>query len=182
LLTLLAIKKLQLKRAPISAIRKALTGRTSAFLEKVIDEEIIVFTDPQKLADYRESIGHTDDSEVLVVHDDAARSEYLENAPSPEPNEAKAYLESLLLKRAEAPEESNIAFSRQSSLKSAVPPSAIDPESWERHPLAQGIELHIEQHFAPMDAQEQRELIESIERIFRSRSKVLAAKKGDIVP
>ena len=155
LLTLLLIKKLQAKRIPISVIKTLIADKAVEELEKLLGEEVQVFTNQEDLDRYREAIGHRDDSEVRV---------FAETGP-PEPtenNEAQEYLESLLLSaKPRRSDDSDIAFSRPAAppsmpaLAARSPRSPSEPQrpnepvAWRRYQIADGLELNVRDNFEP---------------------------------
>jgi len=178
LLILLAIKKLQeTKRLPINVIKTLVADKTVEALEKLLAEEIQIFHDKSALDKYRQSIGHTDDSDVKVINDPESQRDYLENEP--ERNEAKKYLESLLSKSkssqehtsqllfsAMPPQDSEVKQVRASGLE--IQPSRLSPETWKRFIVAPGLELSIGRKFSlPFDKAEQRRLIKLLDEILK---------------
>jgi hypothetical protein len=178
------IKKLQADRLPISVIKTLIADKTTDELEKLFGEEIKVFTDPSELERYRRETGHTDDRDVMVLHDAAARDEYLQKQP--EKNEARKYLESLLLsrrlpERAELRDEillSRVAIDEDDrsepapqplpamAARAPAPPTPeIESKNWNRFEIAPGLELHVREDFRP--AGERRKLTRVIDRILR---------------
>jgi len=182
LLALLVIKKLQAQRLPISVIKSLVAGKPVEVLEKLLGEEIHVFTDQKALDQYRKATGHTNDSDVKVINDPEAQREYLENEPKR--NEAKKYLESLLPKSKSSQEHtSHLLFSamspKDSEAKQArasrleIQPSRAQPETWKRFAVAPGLELSIERKFSlPFDKAEQRRLIQLLEEILNIRKTI----------
>jgi len=177
LLALCAIKSLQAQRLPISVIKTLVAGKPVEVLEKLLGEEIHVFTDQKALDQYRKATGHTDDSDVKVINDPESQRDYLENEP--ERNEAKKYLESLLSKSKSSQEHtSQLLFSamppKDSEPKQTrvnrleIQPSRLSPETWQRFIVAPGLELNIERKFSlPFDNAEQRRLIKLLEEILK---------------
>jgi DNA-binding transcriptional MerR regulator len=187
-LTLLVIKKLQADGLPVSVIKTLITDKTTVELEKLFGEEIKVFSDPTELAEYRHETGHTDDADVMVLHDAAARDEYLQKQP--EKNEARKYLESLLLNRQQprpaappAPPprtelSDEILLSAVSlpeaedeppamAVRASAAPQSPDIESknWNRFEIAPGLELHVREDFRRPG--ERRRLVNVIDGILR---------------
>lgn len=174
LLTLLVIKKLQSDGLPISVIKTLIGGKTESELENLFMEEVHVFTDAREMENYRSSIGHTDESEVVLFS--KTRDVDEDAAPEPKRNEAKSYLESLLFRKSERPQQPDAtppfsAAAPMSSPPPPEPPTAV-PESWKRYTVAPGVEVHVEKNFKPpRDESERRGILDSIERILHIRSR-----------
>lgn len=172
LLTLLVIKKLQAKGLSISIIRTVIPGKSVAELENLLDEEITIFTDRQSLEEYRRM--NEPGEEVLEINDTSGRADFIASQkPRPSFNEARSYLETLLLKKP-INEESDIAFSMDFDEISAArrTPSAPEPiaepkpSSWQRHEIAPGLELNISANFdRPAGYKQKRHLLKKIRQI-----------------
>ena len=178
LLIVLLVSQLKEQGLPHRTIKDVirLKGKTIEELEKLWVEGVHVFTSQRDLDDYRRSIGHTDDQDVVVINDDTATRDYLENqCQAPEKNEAKEFLESLLLgsesKRSDDG-DSHFALYMRSAPRDSSPPSAPPPENWKRYKVAPGIELHVSRDFKPpKDERELQTVLGFIERILRGRSR-----------
>lgn len=155
-LTLLLIKKLQSKQIPISVIKTLIVDKSVDELEKLLGEDVRVFTSRSDLDQYREATGHTDDSEVKVFAESPP--------PLPESNDAQEYLESLLFsakpKRRE--DQADIAMSRPPQRMSMPalaarpsrpepPAKPTQPAAWHRYEIAEGLELNVREDFEPPD-------------------------------
>ncbi|MEP7213357.1 MAG: MerR family transcriptional regulator [Acidobacteriota bacterium] len=162
LLTLLVIKHLQSDGLPITIIRQLVTGKAPAELEELLGAESVgvkVITDPAELqttlskseAELTELYGEP----VRKIEDQAAINEYLKSKRGG----AKEYLKSLLSPRKQTRDGELPAF----SLAQAEPkpdrtilrstdgrtPSPKAVESWSRHEIVPGAELHIRQGYKP---------------------------------
>ena len=143
LLTLLVIKKLQALNLPISVIKDLISGKSVEELEKLFGEEIHVFTDKDELDRFRASIGHTDDSDVVLFSSDGT----IPSVPTPAGNEAKEYLQSLLAERSEKPERPP---ARRPPINE--PRLSRGTSDWRRYQKIPGVELHISRNVrAPKD-------------------------------
>ena len=168
LLTLLVIKKLQSDGLPISVIKTLITGKSVEELEKLFGEEVHTFASEQDLADFRRSIGHTDDSEVERV------TFAMSAAPAPPPeapkkNAAKEYLESLLFKPRRKEEPEPPAFARAAAPSPPAQPGSTD---WRRYEIVPGVELHIARSFRPpQDKGFRNRLLVLIDGILQSRER-----------
>jgi len=162
LITLLTIKKLQSDGLPINVIRTLITGKSVEELEKLFGEEIRVFTRRDDLEAYRKSIGHFDDTEVLEL--DAPSFALADLEPEVRRNEAKDYLESLLLQgQGNKPR-------RFPNARSPLPPSAPATSDWRRYEIVTGVELHISRSFRPpMDEAFRQQMLVLIDGILQSR-------------
>ena len=165
LLTLLVIKKLQADGLPISIIRTLLGGKDIPELERLLGEQITVFTDRQALYEHQQK---TDDLESLNMVAPEAEAESMESVPAASKNEAKSFLESLLSRRTrpsaplQAPAMSQPLFSIPSG------PATPATEEWKRYQLAPGLELHVEKKFQPPTDKAARDRIfDLIKRILR---------------
>lgn len=167
LLTLLAIKKLQSDGLPISVIKSVLSGRSVEDLEKLLGEEVHVFTSEQDLDDFRRSMGHTDDSEVERVALPMASA-----APPPETpkkNAAKEYLESILLGRGPRSETEPPASAAHAAAP-APPQRPAATSDWRRYEIVPGVELHVARSFRPpQDKGFRNRLLVLIDGILQSR-------------
>jgi len=175
LLILLAIKKLQeTKRLPINVIKTLVADKTVEALEKLLAEEIQIFHDKSALDKYRQSIGHTDDSDVKVINDPDAQRDYL-NSTSPK-NETRELLESFLPKQKPPREsEGQLLFSasppanpsqeRWASKLEIQPRREVTEGVWKRYEFAPGLELHARQDFKTPD--DVRPLLRIFERILK---------------
>ena len=166
LLTLLAIKKLQSEGLPISVIRSVLAGRSVEDLEKLLGDEVHVFTSEQELDDFRRSIGHTDDSEVQRMALPMAAAA----PPPPEPpkkNAAKRYLESLLMDPRRKQEPAPPA-----TAPSPPPLRPSGTSDWRRYEIVPGVELHVSRSFRPpQDKGFRNRLLVLIDGILQSRER-----------
>jgi DNA-binding transcriptional MerR regulator len=172
LLTLLTIKKLQSDGLPVSVIKTLISDKSTEELEKLLGEEVHVFTSQTDLDDYRRSIGHTDDSEVVVLGSMPPPSMRVSSpimAPPPDPkkNEAKEYLESLLFEQGSKPERP------PSSRPPSAPPQprlARGTSDWRRYEIVPGVELHIARSFRPpQDETYRQRILVLIDGIINSR-------------
>jgi hypothetical protein len=171
-LTLLVIKKLQAKGLSISIIRTVIAGKSVAELENLLDEEITIFTDRQSLEEYRRM--NEPGEEVLEINETSGRADFIASQkPRPSFNEARSYLETLLLKKP-INEESDIAFSMdldeisfaRRSLSAPENSRIAEPSSWQRHEIAPGLEMHIDENFDRAAGHKQkRQLLKKIRQI-----------------
>lgn len=174
LLTLLVIKQLQSDGLPISIIRQLVAGKTLTELEQILSAGAIgvkVISDPAELqevmskseAELTELYGEP----VRKIEDQDAINEYIKAKGG---GEAKEYLKSLLAPRGRLRDD-GLAFSMEGDsdeeatappkpdkaiLRSAVrraSPKAV--ESWSRHEIAPGVEVHIRQGYTPPDGDEE---------------------------
>lgn len=167
LLTLLVIKKLQSDGLPISVIKSVLSGRSVDDLEKLLGEEVRVFSSEQDLDDFRRSIGHTDDSEVQRIDIPMAAADLPPEPPTK--NAAKQYLESLLLDPGRTHDPGPPAMSRSSAPVPARPAVTSD---WRRYEIVPGVELHIARSFRPpQDKGFRNRLLVLIDGILQSRER-----------
>ncbi|MEO6050444.1 MAG: MerR family transcriptional regulator [Pyrinomonadaceae bacterium] len=169
LLILLAIKKLQeTKRLPINVIKTLVADKTIEALEKLLAEEIQIFRDKSALDKYRQSIGHTDDSDVVVVDNSTDHYGILEDAG--EKNAAESFLKTLIPKPKIGHEEDRqILYSRSLPLTGG-PSVQATAETWTRYQIAPGLELHIESRFRlPKDEAERQQTLGIIEQILRRK-------------
>lgn len=144
LLTLLTIKKLQSDGLPISVIKNLIAGRSIEDLEKLLGEEVHVFTDQEELDEFRRSIRHTDDSEVRILP--SASLQLTKSAlPPPQKNEAKEFLESLLFAAGPPTESEPPAL----AARPPKPLPARGSSDWRRYEIVPGLELHIARSFRP---------------------------------
>lgn len=165
LLTLLVVKKLQSDGLPISVIKNLIAGKAIEELEKLLGEEVHVFTDQDELDKFRASIGHTDDTEVVTLASMAPPP--MAASPPPKKNDAKEYLESLLFERGEKRES---ASARRPS--PPQPPLSRGTSDWRRYELLPGVEIHISRSFrAPKDANWRQRLLVLIDGILDSRER-----------
>jgi DNA-binding transcriptional MerR regulator len=172
LLTLLVVKKLQAKGLTISIIRTLIAGKSVEELENLLDEDITVFTDRRSLEEYRRRTGVAE--KVEEINDADGRSEYIETRKSkPAANEARSYLETLLIKQPTSA-EADIAFSvGPVDMSVSIPaPSAAEPNtvressSWQRHEITPGLELNVSENFDRAAGRKQkRELLKKIRQI-----------------
>lgn len=170
LLTLLAIKKLQSEGLPISVIKSVLSGRSVEDLEKLLGEEVHVFTSEQELEDFLRSIGNTDDSEVqrVALPMSAAASPPPE---TPKKNAAKEYLESILLGNDRSSETRPPVRAAPAPQPAPTPRLAVTSE-WRRYEIVPGVELHIARSFRPpQDKGFRNRLLVLIDGILRSRDR-----------
>ncbi|MBK9163343.1 MAG: MerR family transcriptional regulator [Acidobacteria bacterium] len=163
LLTLLVIKKLQALGLPISVIKDLMLGKSEEELEKLFGEEIHVFTDEEELDLFRASIGHTDDSEVVVMAGTTAQPA----SPPAADNEAKEYLQSLLMGRSDKPERPPAR-----SRPAAEPKLSRGTSDWRRYEIIPGVELHVARSFrAPREPNWRQRLLVLIDGILDSRER-----------
>ena len=169
LLTLLAIKKLQSEGLPISVIKSVLSGRSAEDLEKLLGEEVHVFTSEDDLEDFRRSIGHTDDREVQRV---ALPMAAAASPPgTPKKNAAREYLESILLGRGPRSETEPPASAAHAALP-APPQRPAATSDWRRYEIVPGVELHIARSFRPpQDKGFRKRLLVLIDGILQSRER-----------
>lgn len=166
LLILLCVRQLKAQKLPHSVIKNVieLKGKSVKDLEKLWIEGVKVFTEVSALNEYRRASGHNDYSDITVISDASAQREYQQNAPKKD--EAKKYLESLLLKptpRKNA--DSSLLFSATSSSIGGAKESS-KPKIWKRFEIAPGLELSIEQQFKlPTNSAERLRFIQVIEEI-----------------
>ena len=171
LLTLLVIKQLQSDGLPISIIRQLVAGKTLTELEQILSAGAIgvkVISDPAELqevmskseAELTELYGEP----VRKIEDQDAINEYIKAKGG---SEAKEYLKSLLAPRKQTRDDELPAFSLaevppkpdKAILRSAVrrashrSPKAV--ESWSRHEIVSGVEIHIRQGYQPPDGDEE---------------------------
>lgn len=170
-LSLLAIKKLQADGLPISIIRTLIAGKKVIELEELLNEQITVFTDRRSLEEFQQ---RTRSKEKVVEIDDVpGREELIEARPQAPPNAAKSFLETLLLRKP-ATDDNDVSFSvipqddlLPDSLQSVLEPiDDEDVESWQRHQITPGLELHISDLFDREKAVKQkRKLLQMIKKI-----------------
>jgi DNA-binding transcriptional MerR regulator len=175
LLTLLAIKKLQADGLPISVIKSLIADKSIEELEKLLGEEVHVFTSQADLDDYRQSIGHTDDSEVVVMSSLSPPAFDLMMIPETDPkedkkNEAQEYLRSLLMEQRGRPE--------RPPRSRPTPPSPPEPtirrgtSDWRRYEIVPGLELHVSRRFRlPHDESTRQRILVLIDGILNSRTR-----------
>ncbi len=162
LLTLLTIKKLQSDGLPISVIKTLIEDKTVDELEKLLGEEVRVFTKRSDLDSYRQSTGHTDDSEVTVL----GEVSFAAMAPplSPKKNEAKEYLESLLMDRSREKEPQIAAKPQRTISRSST--------DWRRYEIVPGLELHVARTYRPPhDVGFRQRILVLIDGILHSRAR-----------
>jgi len=163
LLTLLVIKKLQALGLPISVIKDLIAGKSEDELEKLFGEEIHVFTDKKELDVFRASIGHTDDSDVVLLDSKGITPA----APPSSGNEAKEYLESLLMERSDRPERPPTRRPPP-----AGPRLSRGTSDWRRYEIIPGVELHVSRGFrAPKDMNWRQRVLVLIDGILDSRER-----------
>lgn len=168
LITLLVIKKLQSDGVPIKVIKDLLADKRVDELEKLLGEEVHVFTNQADLDSFRTSIGHTDDNEVMfgsLPERPAAAAPPPAAVAEPKRNKAKEYLESLLLAR----------MSRTETIPPPLPaaptPLASSVTSdWRRYEIVPGFEVHIARRFrVPQDESFKKRILVLVDGILRSR-------------
>lgn len=170
LLTLLVIKQLQSDGLPISIIRQLVAGKAPTELEQLLSAEAIdvkVISDPAELqeviskseAELTELYGEP----VRKIEDQDAINEYIKAKGG---GDAKEYLKSLLTPRKQTDDELP-AFSLAAApskpdkaiLRSVVgrtsPQSPKAVESWSRHEIVPGVEIHIRQGYRPPNGDEE---------------------------
>lgn len=186
LLTLLVIKQLQSDGLPISIIRPLVAGKTLTELEQILSAGAIgvkVISDPAELqevmskseAELTELYGEP----VRKIEDQDAINEYIKPKGG---GEAKEYLKSLLTPRKQTRDDEFLAFSLAEApskpdkaiLRSVVgrtsPRSPKAIESWSRHEIVSGVEIHIRQGYKPPDGDEETtELLKKIKEALRIR-------------
>lgn len=170
LLALLVIKKLQAEGLSISVIRTLIAGKPAGELESLLNEQITVFTDRRSLEEYRRKTGTSE--KVVEVNDAAGRADFIYTEKQSSPvNEARSYLETLLLKKPSTAED-DVSFSSPSdevlfsALQMAAPTSEPEPVSWQRHEISPGLELHVSESFQrAADFKEKRHLLKKIRQI-----------------
>ena len=169
LLTLLTIKKLQSDGLPISVIKTLLADKSTEDLEKLLGEEVHVFTSQAELDQFRASIGHTDDSEVVTLASLSAPMPAAAMPPEPRKNEAKEYLESLLFSRDSRSEEQRRPRPPRTPPEMRLPRGTSD---WRRYEIVPGVELHVSRSYRPQqdDTYRQRLLV-LIDGILQSRER-----------
>jgi DNA-binding transcriptional MerR regulator len=144
LLTLLVIKKLQADGVPIKVIKDLIADKSVDELEKLLGEEVKVFTSQSDLDTYRTSVGHTDDSEVMTFNDvmfSASRPD--PPASAPPKNKAREYLESLLMDRTKK------SGPKPDDAGTAQVAKTTSTSDWRRYEIVPGVELHISRRFRP---------------------------------
>lgn len=171
LLTLLVIKQLQSDGLPISIIRPLVAGKATTELEQLLSAGAIgvkVISDPAELqeimskseAELTEIYGEP----VRKIEDQDAINEYIKAKGG---GEAKEYLKSLLPPRKQTRSDELPAFSLAEApskpdkaiLRSVVGrtsprlPKAV--ESWSRHEIASGVEIHIRQGYRTPNGDEE---------------------------
>lgn len=178
LLSLVLIKKLQSEGLPISVIRILIRNKSDDELEKLINEEVRLFTSVKDLESYRSSSGHTDDDDVKVIKgtgEDLRLDSYDRSGSN-----ATKYLNSLRTDRGgkterEPPKISPPLFfqsaegwtdSDTQALRSMAPDP---PEEWRRHEILPGLELHVSSRFKmPEDTDLRKRLFLLIDAILSS--------------
>lgn len=144
LLTLLVIKKLQADGVPIKVIKDLISNKSIDELEKLLGEEVKVFTSLTELDEYRTSTGHTDDSEVMTFNDVLFSASRLDTpASAPPKNKAREYLESLLMDRTKMPGP------KPKDASKTQPANTTSTSDWRRYEIVPGVELHISRRFRP---------------------------------
>ena len=169
LLTLLVIKKLQSDGVPIKVIKDLLADKSVDELEKLLGEEVHVFTKQSDLDSFRSSTGHKDASEVMFASLSelpASAAPLPAAASEPKRNKAKEYLESLLLARTRRTE----SIAPPSSLSTPAPlPSSVTSD-WRRYEIVPGLELHIARRFrVPQDESFKKRILVLVDGILRAR-------------
>jgi DNA-binding transcriptional MerR regulator len=165
LITLLTIKKLQADGLPISVIKSLIRDKITDDLEKLLGEEVHVFSKSSDLDAFRSAIGHTDDSEVVMF--EMAPETDPPAAAAPPPNEAKQLLESFLFGRTTAEKPS-----RPPARPSAATRSAAATSDWRRYEIVPGVELHLARHFKPpADESFRQRILVLIDGILHSRER-----------
>jgi DNA-binding transcriptional MerR regulator len=165
LLTLLVIKKLQADGVPIKVIKDLIANKPFDELEKLLGEEVKVFTNRPELDAYRTSIGHTDDSEVMTFNDVQFSASRLDPpASAPRKNKAREYLESLLMDRTKK------SGSKPDDASTTQTGKATSTSDWRRYEIVPGVELHISRRFrAPKDDSFRQRILVLIDGILGSR-------------
>ncbi len=179
LLTLLVIKQLQSEGLPINIIRQLVAGKAATELEQLLSAGAVgvkVISNPAELqevmskseAELTELFGEP----VRKIDDQDAVNEYIKAKSG---GEAKEYLKSLLEPRRQTMDDELPAFSLleaspkpdKTILRSAASrashrsPKAV--ESWSRHEIASGVEIHIRQGYKlPNGDEETTELLKKI--------------------
>jgi DNA-binding transcriptional MerR regulator len=162
LLTLLTIKKLQSDGLPISVIKTLIEDKTVEELEKLLGEEVHVFTKRSDLDAYRQSTSHTDDSEVMVFPEVSFAATAA--PPATKKNEAKEYLESLLLDRSREKEPPAVAKPKRTISRGST--------DWRRYEIVPGMELHVARAYRPpTDAGFRQRILVLIDGILHSRER-----------
>lgn len=186
LLTLLVIKQLQSDGLPISIIRQLVAGKAVTELEQILSAGAVgvkVISDP---AEFREVMSKSEaeltelyGEPVRKIEDQDAINEYIKAKGG---GEAKEYLKSLLAPRKQTRDDELPAFSLAEApskpdkaiLRSAVSrasqrrPKAV--ESWSRHEIVSGVEIHIRQGYKPPDSDEETtELLKKIKEALEIR-------------
>ena len=185
LLSLLAIKKLQSDRLPISIIRELIKGKSTPELEELLGEKVNVkiVDDPKKSARFSqmnaaqlyEDLGEP----VKKITDPQAIADYTEQQG--EKNAATEYLEGLLFSQEPRARTDPPLFSRMSRSSAPAPqepPTDADTRfletvarselTWRRHEAAPGLEIHIRSDYEPPAGfREMRKLLQKIKEILR---------------
>jgi DNA-binding transcriptional MerR regulator len=172
LLKLLTIKKLQSDGLPINLIKELISDKTIEDLEKLLGEEVRVFTEREAMETFRQANQPADPR----VEEFIVGAEVTPEAPPPK-SKAREYLESLLLTpKPPAESEPQILYSRAPerpkvdlamSRPMHVAPKA---ESWKKYEIAPGLELHARDDFrTPRDTTRLMRLFERILRQFDSK-------------
>ena len=177
LLTLLVIKKLQSDGLPINVIKTLIAYKDATELEALLNDDVHLSMDERSLNQYRQSHGHTDDSEIVVFDNDEVSLATRETAPPK--NDAQSYLESLLFRKPKQPRDADASplFSMAAPhlapmFGSEPEPPPASAESWDRYTIAPGVEIHLEKNYQPPETEPERShMIKMIRRILRFRSR-----------
>lgn len=178
LLSLVLIKKLQSEGLPINVIKLLIKDKSNEELEKLISEEVRLFTSVEDLETYRETHGHTDDSDVKVLK--GSGGDLRLDPFGQHGSRATNYLNSLRSERGreDEPHPSKMMpplFSRPNEDpgdpdgEPLFSVSRLPAEEWRRHEILPGLELHVSSRFrTPKSTDLKKRLFLLIEKILES--------------
>ena len=140
LLTLLVIKKLQAQNLPIRLIGRLIKNRSEFDLDRLLHEEITIFTDRLSLNQHIQSGRQKPGEEVLEIHGAESRNEYLAT-------ESRGHVSTTTVDGLE-------------KLKATQDLT----ETWNRITITDGLELHVNERFrTPCSNDECLELLQALE-------------------
>lgn len=176
LLSIVAIKKLQGQGFPLALIKHAISGKSIADLERLIEEDVHakVVDDPCEIARFNamspakleEHFGEP----VQKITDPEAIGQFV-SAPAASgeesrKNAATEFLEGLLFSHTRT-EDSDLGIQFSRGVSSA--PQATQPSSWIRHGIEPGLEMNISSEYqTPKGYRDLKRVLAKIRAILRS--------------